>query len=237
MLDAITASQIALLQDQLRLQTISQNISNMQTTGYKRQLLESTGFDEQLTPELASVTQQMQMAQASLQGTLIQTHHNNDIALSGEGYFEVQTSAGLFYTRRGDFHVDEQGELVTATEAKLLSKAGIVQVDDNTFTIDSQGTIYIDNHKVGQLNVVKFMHPNQLQYHGEGLYESTEAPIAIDSTTRVLQGFIEQSNVKSSDEMLEMVKMSRHFETSQRVMSVASGLLSTAINQLGEGNV
>ena len=89
----------------------------------------------------------------------------------------------------------------------------------------------------GQVNIVKFEHPLQLNYHGQGLYESEDSPIPAGDTTRVLQGYLEQSNVKSIDEMMEMVKTSRHFEASQRVMRTADGLLSTAINQLGEGNV
>lgn len=237
MLDAISTAQIAMLQDQLRLQMISQNVSNMQTPGYKRQLIESIGFDEQLQSQMAHVSQQMITSTQNVQGTSIQSRLPNELALSGDGYFEVQTDSGVFYTRRGDFHVNEQGELTTVTGARLLGKSGTLHVDDNAFTIDTNGWLFVDNHKVDQVNVVQFTHPEQVNYIGQGLYESQQTPNPSDGKTRVLQGFLEQSNVKSIDEMMEMVKTSRHFEASQRIMRTADSLLSTAINQLGEGNV
>lgn len=237
MLDAITATQIAMLQDQLRLQSISQNVSNMQTPGYKRQLIESAGFDEQMQAQMATVSQQMQLSSQNVQGALLPSGNAGELALSGNGYFEVQTDEGVFYTRRGDFHVNEQGELASANGARLLGKSGVLRVDDNEYKIDSSGNVFIDNHKVDQLNIVRFDHPEQLNYQGQGLYFSLEAPTPTDGTTRVIQGSLEQSNVKSIDEMMEMVKTSRHFEASQRVMRTADGLMSAAINQLGEGNV
>lgn len=236
MMDAITATQIAMTQDQLRLQTISQNTSNMQTAGYKRQILETSSFDEHLVTGMAAVNEQMQSYQSQVQGTLFQSQNPNDLALSGDGFFAVQTEEGVFYTRRGDLHVNEHGELALAGGGLLLGNAGPLHVDDNVFTIDHQGGVYIDKQKVEQLNIVQFIHPQELKYRGQGLYETTESPLPAKET-RLLQGFIEQSNVKSIDEMMEMVKTSRHFEASQRIMRIADGLLASAINQLGEGNV
>lgn len=237
MIDAIQAAQIAMLQDQSRLETINQNISNMQTPGYKRQLLDAIGFEEHLRAEPAAVSQGMHSSPILTQGTLVQSQNDKDLAIAGEGFFTVQTAEGVFYTRRGDLHVNERGELCSATGGLILGKAGALRVDDNAFTIDSQGTVYIENRKVDQLNLVQFNHTQALKYRGQGLFETSDPPSPITSSTRVLQGYLEQSNVKSVDEMLEMVKTSRHFEASQRVMQIADHLLSTAINQLGEGNV
>ncbi len=237
MLDAITATQVAMLQDQLRLQSISQNVSNMQTPGYKRQLIESAGFDEQMQAQMASVSQGMQLATQTAQGTFSQSGSPNELALAGSGYFEVQTDDGIFYTRRGDFHVNEHGELATATGARLLGKGGVLRVDDRAFKIDAGGNVFIDNQQVEQISIVQFSQPDALNYLGQGLYESQESPESTGSATHVRQGYLEQSNVKSIDEMMEMVKTSRHFEATQRVMRMADGLLSTAISQLGEGNV
>lgn len=237
MLDALTATQLAMEFDQLKLQSISQNVANMNTPGFKRQLVEYAGFDEQLQPQINTVIQQMQRTQIKTQGSLTQTQNINDLALTGEGYFQVQSDKGVFYTRRGDFQVNNQGELCTATGEALLGQGGTIKVDDNSFTIDAQGALYIDHHKVDQLNLVQFNQPQLLNYEGNGLYQTDESPIPVDRSTRVLQGFIEQSNIKSIDEMMDMVKTSRHFEASQRVMRTADNLLATAINQLGEGNV
>ncbi len=237
MLDAISATQVAMLQDQLKLQSISQNVSNLQTPGYKRQIVENTGFDEQLQANMTSAGEQLHQSTQMLQGAFVQSKLPGDLALAGEGYFEVQTDEGLFYTRRGDFHVNEEGVLSTPTGARLLGKNGVIHVDDNPFTIDASGAVFIDNHIIEHIDVVQFSSPEVLTNQGHGLYESQEAPIPANNATHVLQGYLEQSNVKSIDEMMDMVKTSRHFEASQRVMRTANNMLSTAISSLGESNV
>src|SRR5438034_44064 len=102
MLDAISATQVALLQDQLRLDTINQNVSNMQTSGYKRQIVETSSFDEQFIPKIHTVREQMQHFVQGTQGVFVQTKVPNELALAGEGYFEVQTDETVLYARRGD---------------------------------------------------------------------------------------------------------------------------------------
>jgi flagellar basal-body rod protein FlgF len=237
MLDAITATQLAMQVDQLKLQSISQNVANMNTPGFKREVVEHMGFDDQLNVQFNDINQQIQRTQIKTQGTLNQTHNPSDVALTGSGYFQVQGEQGIFYTRRGDFQITNHGELATATGEVLLGKSGSIKVEDNNFTIDAQGTLWVDHHKVDQLNLVQFNQPDLLHYVGQGLYQTDESPTPTDTSTRVLQGFIEQSNIKSIDEMMDMVKNSRHFEANQRIMRTADNLLATAINQLGEGNV
>lgn len=237
MLDAITASQVAMLQDQLRLQSISQNVSNLQTPGYKREIIESTTFDEQLQANMITASEQLQHSTQMQQGTFVQSKLPGDLALAGEGYFEVQTDEGLFYTRRGDFHVNEEGVLSSPTGARLLGKGGVIHVDDNPFTIDASGAVVVDSHIIEHVNVVQFSNPEMLSNQGNGLYSNNEAPVSQNNATHVLQGYLEQSNVQSIDEMMSMVKTSRHFEATQRVMRTANDMLSTAINSLGESNV
>ncbi|MDI1351946.1 MAG: flagellar hook basal-body protein [bacterium] len=237
MFDALTATQLAMQTDQLKLQSISQNVANMNTPAFKKQLVEHHAFAEYLEPQLNTAMQQLQHSQIKNQGTLSQTHNPTDIALSGEGYFEVSGEQGIFYTRRGDFQINSQGELVTSTGELVLGKGGPIKIEDNGFTLDTQGGIFIDHRKVDQINTVQFKQTDLLNYVGNGLYQTDESPEPSTNNTRILQGFLEQSNVKSIDEMMDMVKISRHFEASQRVMRSADNLLATAINQLGEGNV
>lgn len=237
MLDAITASQIAMEQDQFKLLSISQNVSNMNTPGFKKQIVESMSFDEHLEANMRTMIDQYSIEQLNTQGTFNQTRNTSDIAISGHGYFQVQGEQGVFYTRRGDFQINSHGELATATGELVLGKGGAIKVDDNPFTINSQGEVSIDHRKIDELNLVYFNQSKSLNYVGNGLYQTGESPIPCDSNTRVLQGFVEQSNVKSIDEMLDMIKTSRHFEANQRVLRTADNLLTTAINQLGEGNV
>lgn len=237
MLDAITNAQLALDRDQISMQAISQNISNMNTPAYKRELAISSGFDEQLAINLAQVTENTDMAHIQEQGTVNQTRRNLDMAISGPGYFQVQTEEGVFYTRRGDFRINEAGELVTSSGALVLGRNGPIHIDDANFTIDRFGSLFSDHQKVDQLSLVNFADNRQLSYVGQSLYKSQEPAQPADNQSHILQGYIEMANVKAVDEMMEMLRVSRHFEATQRVMRMADNLMATAINQLGEGNV
>ncbi len=237
MLDAISAAHVGMLQDEMRLQTINQNVSNMQTPGFKSLDINNLGFDEHIDANMNSIKQQMDLITEHRQGTLTESKRSSDLALSGPGFFQVQTPEGVFYMRRGDFHVNAEGELETPTGALLLGQSGVLHVDGHAYTIDHAGQVFIDNQKIDQINVVEFSHPETLTYQGEGLYHSEDAGMSANQSTQILQGYIEQSNVQSVDQMMEMIKTSRHFEISQRIMRTADGLLSSAIHELGEGNV
>jgi flagellar basal body rod protein FlgG len=237
MIDAISTSQLAMDVDQLKLQAISHNIANINTPGFKKELLEHSPFNELINPSATQALHQVQQEQLNTQGTLTQSHSPTDFALSGNAYFQVQGENGLYYTRRGDFHLSNKGELVTATGETVLGTAGVIQIDNESFSVDKQGMIFVNHTKVDQLQLAHFEHQQDLRYVGNGLYQTDETPTPDSLHTQVLQGFVEHSNIKSIDEMLDMVATSRHFEASQRVMRTADSLLATAINQLGEGNV
>jgi len=237
MLDAISASQLAMDVDQLKLQTISHNIANINTPGFKRELLEQVAFNDLLLPSTTEAQQQVYKQEVPLQGTVVQTNNPKDFALNGAGYFQVQGEQSVYYTRRGDFHVNQKGELVTTTGENVLGTGGVIQIDSESFTIDGQGNLFVDHRKIDQLQLAHFEHTETLRYAGNGLYQSEENPSPMSANTKILQGFIEQSNIKSIDEMLHMVSTSRHFEASQKVLRTADSMMATAINQLGEGNV
>lgn len=237
MLDAISTSQLAMNIDQLKLQTISNNIANINTPGFKKEHLEQLEFNDFLIPSISQAMQQVSKQELSVQGTLMQTDNPKDFALSGAGYFQVQGELGVYYTRRGDFHLNQKGELVTATNEQVLGRGGVIQIDSDTFSVDKQGNLLVDHKKVDKLQLAQFEHPETLRYVGNGLYQSDESPNLMNANTQVLQGFIEQSNVKSIDEMMQMVSTSRHFEATQKILRTADSMLSMAINQLGESNV
>lgn len=237
MLDALNATQIAMEMDQLKMQSITHNISNINTPGFKKQILDNPSFAQMIEPKTSLLMQQLKTISQNIQGTFTQTNHAADLAISGEGYFQVQNDQGLFYTRRGDFKINAMGELTTATGELVLGKGGVIKLDDQDFNINTQGEILVEHHKIEQLQIVQFKETQALEYMGNGLYQTQESPTPCDHHTQVLQGMLEQSNVKSIDEMMDLVKTSRHFEASQRILKVSDSMLSTAINQLGEGNV
>lgn len=216
MQDAVRVTQISMNQDRQLLQSINHNISNMQTPGFKRVL---------------------DKVQIHTQGALNETQNPLDLALNGPGFFEVQTDKGFFYTRRGDFTLNAEGALVTQSKALVLGKNGAIHLNDLHFSVDKDGNLSNDGLVIGTLSLVQFTHPEALEAQGDGLFQSTEVPTKVRGHTHVKQGFLEQSNVNSLDEMSTLMQTARHFETSQRIMKMADSLLSLAISQLGEGNV
>lgn len=237
MIDAINMAHLSMDLDQMRLRSVAQNIANMQTPGYKRELIQGSGFDDALLASMELVAESVQSMHVHEQGTLRQTGRSFDLAVSGDGYFQVMTDEGIRYTRRGDFQLNKKGELITQSGDAVLGTNGIIYLDNANFSVDKRGNISIDHQKVAQLNIVKFSQSEHLRYIGKGLFKSEIAAEPIESSTSVLQGFVEQSNVKSVDEMMELIKISRHFEASQRIIRMADALRASVINQLGEGNV
>lgn len=235
MLDAITSSQLAMNQDKLQLQSITQNIANIHTPGYKRELMNNGPFEKLIAADKSAVSANMTISNLQRQGSFSQTNKTYDVAISGQGFFMVEGEQGVYYTRRGDFHLNKHGELVTFDGKRVMGASGSIRLDGNKIKIQPDGTITSNNKPYAQLKLVKFEQPSQLHSLGSGYFSSTVEPLAVDSKTLVLQGFIEQSNVKSIEEMVAMTTISRHFESNQRVMKTADNLLSQAINQLGEG--
>ena len=236
MLEAISSTQLAMKMDQLKLQSTNQNIANMNTVGFKKQFADHLRFESQMQETLNNTAEQLQIAQLNVQGSFAQTDKSTDLALSGPGYFQVQGEHGIYYTRRGDFQINNQGELATETGEIVLGNGGAIKINDAHFTINTAGALCIDHQQVNQLQILQ-LDTTQLKYMGQGLYQTTETPMPSEATTQVLQGFLEHSNVKSMDEMMDLIQTSRHFEANQTVMRTANNLLATAISQLGESNV
>lgn len=232
MLDALSASHLALLKDQLQLETLSQNISNMKTPGYQRRLSLVSDFEAYTKIHMPGVRNHSEEIHQSQQGSLLETKNLYDLALASDGYFQVQAQEGIFYTRRGDFHINQDGFLATLEGALLLGKAGPIQVGEAPFRIDSQGQCFVEGKKIDELAIVRF---NQsLEYQGQGLYKSQEEPL--NTTARLKQGHLEEANVKTMDELLELTKISRHFEACQRVLQRTDSLISSAIHHLGDAH-
>lgn len=235
MLDAITTSQIAMNQDRLQLQSISHNLANMHTPGYKRTLLVNAPFDALLSPSIHQVSEHMHSVYQIRQASFEQTNAPYDFAINGTGFFTIETEQGQAYTRRGDFHLNNRGELVTHDGHRVLGLNGPIRLNGEAIKLLADGSIQQENKRYAKLQLVKFNSSAGLRAIGNGYYITHMTPQAVDSQTRVLQGMLEQSNVTSVDEMVAMTQIARHFESTQRAIKTADNMLSQAISQLGEG--
>jgi flagellar basal-body rod protein FlgG len=174
-------------------------------------------------------------------GTLRSTGQSLDVALAGAGYFEVATPGGPAYTRQGSFRLDGQGRLVTQQGHAVMGLGGEIHLQSRQVRIDAQGNIFdaaaMDraDRPIAQLKVVQPAQPSQLRRLGEGLMaiDGQPGPLA-EVDIRIQQGFVENSNVSSMHEMVQLMQTMRHFESMQKVALGYDEMTGQAIRKLGE---
>ncbi len=192
------------------------------------------------------------------QGSLKETSNPFDIALDGDGFFSIQTNEGERYTRNGTFILGKEGFLLTKEGYKVLGENGPIQIKLNNFTIDKQGRIFqngelsdnpqrlvsmdendwADTELVDNLKVVRFDGNGNrfLKKQGSSLWTDTPESGAayvtpLNDRPKVLQGFLETSNVNPVTEMVNMIEVNRAYEANQKVITSQDSLLNTLINK------
>lgn len=191
-------------------------------------------------------------------GTLKSTGQSLDLALAGSGFFEVSTDTGPAYTRQGSFHVDARGRLVNAQGHAVMGKGGEIYLNGASPVIDSVGNVFdsaavtgmngaagklgsvplpngLSNSPVAQIKVVQFEDAKSLQRLGDGLFAGSENNSVLKETDiQIRQGFIENSNVNSLQEMVQLIQTMRHFESMQKVLLGYDDMTGQAVRKLGE---
>lgn len=238
------------LKEEIRMDVISNNLANSTGIGFKKdrvsfqQMLdqEETG-PQQVTEEGLSrdpylITIDVDMTEGDIQTT----GNELDLAITGEGFFKINTAEGIRYTRKGNFTLDSTGTLVTQDGNPVMGKAGTIVIPisgaittNNTIVIDDQGTIVFDETIIDQLDVVNFDDYSGLVKTENGLFrnDSDNTETAITTDTTIKQGYIELSNVNVVEEMVNMVHSMRAFESYQKAIKAIDELNDKAINQVG----
>ncbi len=240
---------------QHRLDAISNNLANVDTAGYKRDVTVSKSFSELLirrcdadgvyTTTFGSADAAPVVGKLGLgveanenytdfqQGSFRLTDANTDLALSGEGFFAVMTPYGERYTRNGNFFVGKEGILETKDGYPVLGENGLIHVSDDQFKVNENGMIYnlADNSVIDRFRTVRFDNERYLQKMGSSLYASNdisgEAYIAEgDERPTFLQGYMETSNVNVVNEMVQMIEVNRAYEANQKTIQSQDTMLS-----------
>lgn len=213
---------------------ISNNMANVSTTGFREQLAIYRSVPVVGQPGLPTRVSTVTATPASsfAQGTMMETGHALDAAITGDGWFSVQTPAGEAYTRSGEFAVNEQGLLTTQGGLPVLSADGVpVAIPDRgtvTFSGDGQisalgaGDNPSDIQLIGQLKLVN-PDPAQLERGDDGLFRLAGGEAAqADPQVRMTSGFVEKSNVNAAEAMVGMIANARRFEMQMKVIQDAS---------------
>lgn len=254
---ALNIAATGMLAQQLNVEVIANNISNMTTTAYKRQRAEfqdllyqderrvgSTSSDNgEIVPsgiQLGLGVRTAAVYRMSGQGQIVTTDNKLDLAIRGRGYFQVELPDGqTAYTRAGSFQLSPQGEIVTASGYTVLP--GItIPTDALDITINSSGEVQVtlpnqvQPQVVGQLEFASFPNEVGLQALGDSMYAETPASGAPTTGVpgsvgfgTVLQGFLESSNVDAVQEITNLIRAQRAYEMNSKVIETTDQMLQT----------
>ncbi len=259
MVKGLYTAYTGMLNEQHRMDVLSNNMANVTTVGYKKEGTTSQSFDEVLDLKIKDSTVGYRLAQREgynsrgvkigenyvdwSQGSFRITDNTFDLALSDRGFFAVEftNKAGetsTFYTRDGNFQLTKDGYLITTDGDYVLGRGrgGATQrikLDPLTeVKVDQEGYIYQDGKTVTQLALTDFEDYNYLEHYGENYYYPVDGAETIEAEGKIFQGYLETSNVSVVHEMVEMISVSRQYEANQKVIQTYDTSLGTA-TQLG----
>jgi len=257
--EAIYVAASGALVQESRLEVLSNNLANINTTGFKEDRavfsnylpgdqvritstdpnLEFTGDPETLFPYLQSSTQvQFEGTQTSFdQGQLKMTGNPLDFAISGNGFFCVEDADGnTKYTRNGTFALNENGTLVTQNGLTVLGRSGNdITLESADVLVDEKGHISVDGDPIDTLKIVDFDKPHPLVKAGDTLFSPVNDTVSeiTAENFNVRHGFIELSNVNPVKIMTEMIEVHRAFESYQKIMRTMDETVSQSLNEIG----
>lgn len=235
MADALSITAAAMAADMQRVATISHNLANATTPAFRRELSYSRPVFELLDGAgLQAPLPQPHSTTDLRAGTLRATTTALDVALEGEGWFEVMTPEGPAYTRRGDFQLDARGVLSTRQGFAVMGSGGEITLGNGSVRIDGQGRVFEDQRSAGQLRVLSFPAGSPPVAAGDGLFRAAAAAAMPVEQPTVRQGHLENGNVQTAAEMVRLIETMRHFETSQKFVQGIDDVLGRAIRTLGE---
>lgn len=213
------------LTQQLRFETIANNMANINTNGFKKNII---SFNQAL--EMNSISKA-----DFTQGPVRHTGNELDVALDSEGFFKIQTGNGIRYTRDGAFTLDENGTLVTLNGDSVFGQNGPITIDGSKVTIGGDGQVQVDDESVDRLIVVDFENPQLLQKEGGSMYfySGEEKEISTVEDVGVQQGYLESSNVNSTEEMIKMIETYRAFESVQKAIQSIDKVTDKMVNDYG----
>ncbi|WP_299616720.1 flagellar basal-body rod protein FlgF [Pelagibius sp.] len=216
---------------------IANNMANLNTPAYKGQsmlfveYLESTDSGEKM-----SFVQDIALVRNLTEGTMNATDNPLDTAISGEGYYEVETPLGPRYTRNGVFRLDADRALITASGEKVLDDGGnpiVLPPDSSDVTITRDGTVTTDQGPAGKIRVVRFEDEQALIKLAGGLYDADGQDPQPAEGSEVVQGMVEGSNVAGIIELTKMIQTVRSYSSTGRMVNDEHERQRRAIQALG----
>lgn len=259
MIRSLRTAALGMAAQQLTLDVIANNLANVNTTGFKRSSVEfqdvlyetivsgagegGLGQEKPVEIQVGHGNRAVSTFRTFTQGAVADTENPLDLAIDGDGFFQVMRPDGTYaYTRDGTFRINADGFIVTTTGLRLGSEISLPP-DTESIHIGQDGIISIilsgesTPEEISQIELVKFVNPAGLRAVGGNLYEETVAsgPPTVgfagdEGFGAVLQGFLEKSNVDVVQEMINMIVAQRAYEINSKAVKSADEMLAVANN-------
>ncbi|MCI5969346.1 flagellar basal-body rod protein FlgG [Helicobacter sp.] len=260
MMRALYTATTGMLGQQLQIDVTSNNISNVNTFGYRKERAEFADLFHQVLQYAGSSTSETTLSPTGIeiglgvrptavqkifsQGNFKETEQNLDVAITGNGFFQIELPDGtIAYTRDGSFKRDDEGNVVNS-QGYLLVPNITIPDDATQINIGTDGTVTVvqgnetEVNQIGQIETANFINPAGLHALGDNLYLNTNAsgdPIVgtpgLNGFGQLRQGFVETSNVKLVEEMTDLIVGQRAYEANSKSIQTADAMLQT-VNQL-----
>ncbi|MBU5478219.1 flagellar basal-body rod protein FlgF [Eubacterium sp. MSJ-13] len=245
-----------MVNEQKRLDIISNNLANSATVGYKEENVTSRSFADLMMTKIkdgseAFVDRGIGVSNPGValgetymnwdQGSLRETDNTYDMAIQGDGFFAIKVedangNSSIKYTRNGQFSITSDGYVVDVDGNRLQGANGDVQVpvDSTDIAIKQNGAIFADGTQVDTITLTDFSDYNYLELYGDNMYTAVDGATTKDTSATILQGFTEQSNVNVVDEMVSMITITRAYEAGQKMIRTQDSLLEQAVSSVGK---
>lgn len=252
---ALKTAALGMTAQQLNVDVISNNLANVNTTGYKKNAIEfqdllyetmqtgnrdgERGKENPSSIQIGLGNRPISTYRSFSEGTIAQTDNPLDIAISGKGFIQVQMPDGSYsYTRDGSLKMNSNGEIVTNSGLKIAPDISVPE-NSQSLNISQNGVVSVrlngetTPQELGQIELVSFMNPGGLEAIGGNLYRGTEAsgdPIfgnpGEDEMGTLQQGYLEKSNVDVAQEMINLIVAQRAYEVNAKAVKTADELMS-----------
>lgn len=264
MVKGLYTAYTGMINEQNRMDIMTNNLANADTNGYKKEGSTAQTFADTYAIKIKDTSYYgipRNIGEVSLgvhigetyrdygQGSFQVTDSPYDLGISGPGFFAIsftnkQGETSVKYTRDGAFTVNKEGYMVTKDGDYVLNQNGAtnsnpaaanyIRIDPNQkFTIDENGFIWQNNAVAGQVGLVDFEDYNFLEKYGENLFQTVDGAQLTEADGTIEQGVIEASNVNIVSEMVEMITITRAYESNQKIIQTIDSMLDKAVNQVG----
>jgi flagellar basal-body rod protein FlgF len=239
-----------------RQDVVANNLANVNTGGYKKQVAVAQAFPAMLMSRLGEIEKNREGEYEPVpvrliggvgtgaaidkiysdftMGNIRKTDNVTDLALTSDGYFAVLTPQGERYTRNGQFKINNEGILTTNQGYPVMDTEDQAITLEGEFMIDEMGNVTVNGENIARLKMVRFENPQYLERQGDNLLAALEGEAGINlERPGILQGYIEDSNVNAVKEMVELINVVRAYESMQKVVQAEDETTQVAIDQVG----